>query len=158
MPSLIQEFTNLLRKTEITCLAYSANLVSMPDVLLALLVFSFLIKLDTSCGVEGDKFKEFESSWVKILSRVWVKLQVWVKASTLIVDVLPWVEESVMDFPKFTKNSLNVWAISYVWMIGFPAAVVRHKRHNFQSLQLFCIRSHFFLQKFNHCLSKYTCS
>ena len=55
MLSLIQELINLLKNTEITRLAYLTNLVSMSDVLFALLVFSFLIKLDTSCGVQGDK-------------------------------------------------------------------------------------------------------
>ena len=55
MPSLIQELINLLKNTEITRLAYLTNLVSMSDVLSALLVFSFFIKFDTSYGVQGNK-------------------------------------------------------------------------------------------------------
>ena len=45
MPSLKQELINLLRKTEITGLAHLSNLISMSNVLLALLVFSFLTRL-----------------------------------------------------------------------------------------------------------------
>ena len=55
MPSLIQEFINLPKKTKIAGLAYLTNLVSMSDVLIALLVFSFLIKFDTSYEVQSDK-------------------------------------------------------------------------------------------------------
>ena len=52
MPSRIQELINLLKNTKITGLAFLTNLVSMSGVLLALLVFSFLIKFDTSRGVK----------------------------------------------------------------------------------------------------------
>ena len=84
------------------------NLVSISNVLLALLFFNALIALNTSCGLDGDKKIE-----------LFVRLEDVVELELLSSDI-----KSAIDLPILTKKLLHSSAIFCGSETVSPAAVV----------------------------------
>ena len=108
MPELKQEFNIKLKQFEMIDLCSFKNLVSISRVLLALFSFKALIRLNTSCGLDGDKKIE-----------VFVHLEDVVEIMLLSREI-----EFAIDFPMLTKKLLNSSTIFSGSETVSPAAMV----------------------------------